>query len=86
MFFKHGCLIYFKVMQFFRIVLTSPASPLLCSIDGNGQRTLVNRNHLLLRGCVVRNTTQVFGVVVYAGKEKECIVCAPPIACMIVRN
>ena len=51
------------------------------SIDSNGRRTLVNRNHLLLRGCVVRNTTQVIGIVVYAGKGGEGFNIAMSLSC-----
>ena len=39
----------------------------VCSDTHDGQRIGVNRNNLLLRGCVLRNTTKVAGLVVYAG-------------------
>lgn len=35
----------------------------------NGEQVGVNRNNLLLRGCIVRNTATVVGIVVYAGKK-----------------
>ena len=38
-----------------------------CSETRGGGRLGVNRNNLLLRGCVLRNTTRVAGLVVYAG-------------------
>lgn len=34
-----------------------------------GAQLGVNRSNLLLRGCVLRNTNAVVGVVVYAGEE-----------------
>ena len=39
-----------------------------CSQNPDGSRTGVSRNNLLLRGCVLRNTRVVAGVVVYAGE------------------
>ena len=43
-----------------------------CSSTPDGSTIGINRNNLLLRGCVVRNTPLVFGVVVYAGRGKGC--------------
>ena len=42
--------------------------PMLIHRDvGGGKRFPVDRANLLLRGCVLRNTTRVAGLVVYAG-------------------
>ena len=45
---------------------------LACTYSQNpdGSRTGVSRNNLLLRGCVLRNTRVVGGVVVYAGEDR----------------
>lgn len=37
------------------------------SLHQDGQRETVNKNNLLLRGCEVRNTDYIEGIVVYAG-------------------
>lgn len=34
-----------------------------------GEQIPVDRNNMLLRGCVIRNTQWVEGMVVYAGKD-----------------
>ena len=39
----------------------------VCRDNRDGVRLGVNRSNLLLRGCVLRNTTRVAGLVVYAG-------------------
>ena len=44
----------------------------------DGKRIPVNRNNLLLRGCVLRNTESAIGIVVYAG----VCVCACVRACV----
>ena len=37
------------------------------SCQPDGSRIAVGRSHLILRGCILRNTDYVMGVVVYAG-------------------
>ena len=37
------------------------------SCQPDGSRIAVGRSHLILRGCILRNTDYVVGVVVYAG-------------------
>ena len=39
----------------------------VCRVYPDGKRIPVNRNNLLLRGCVLRNTEAAIGIVVYAG-------------------
>ena len=41
----------------------------------DGGHIPVNRTHILLRGCVLRNTDFVMGVVVYAGEIISCYCC-----------
>ena len=38
------------------------------SLTGTGDKVPVNRNNILLRGCIIRNTDFVEGIVVYAGR------------------
>ncbi|CAI8035915.1 Phospholipid-transporting ATPase ID [Geodia barretti] len=40
---------------------------------GGGRRFPVDRGNLLLRGCVLRNTTRVAGLVVYAGHQTKAL-------------
>ena len=44
-----------------------------CSDAVGGKRLPVDRNNLLLRGCVLRNTTRIAGLVVYAGQCCACV-------------
>lgn len=44
-----------------------------CREVGGGKRLPVDRSNLLLRGCVLRNTTRVAGLVVYAGTPTQCV-------------
>ena len=41
----------------------------------DGKRVPVNRSNLLLRGCVLRNTEAVIGIVAYAGLSVCLSVC-----------
>lgn len=41
------------------------------SETADGATVGINRTNLLLRGCVVRNTPAVVGVVVYAGNSRD---------------
>lgn len=38
--------------------------------EPNGGQLGVDRNNLLLRGCVLKNTKMIIGMVIYAGKVK----------------
>ena len=40
----------------------------LYSENSDGSHIVLNRNHLLLRGCILRNTDFVIGMIVYAGE------------------
>ena len=40
-----------------------------CRETPEGAHVGVNRSNLLLRGCILRNTTMVVGLVVYAGQS-----------------
>ena len=44
------------------------------SETADGATVSINKSNLLLRGCVVRNTRAVVGVVVYAGKSFQLMV------------
>ena len=48
----------------------------------DGKRIPVNRNNLLLRGCVLRNTESAIGIVVYAGVCVRVHVCVYVCACV----
>ena len=41
----------------------------------DGKRIPVNRNNMLLRGCVLRNTEAVIGIVAYAGMSVSVCLC-----------
>ncbi|XP_069492689.1 phospholipid-transporting ATPase VA [Ambystoma mexicanum] len=42
-------------------------------IHKNGKRTGLHKENLLLRGCTVRNTEEVAGIVIYAGHETKAL-------------
>jgi phospholipid-translocating ATPase len=39
----------------------------------NGVKETINKNNLLLRGCEIRNTDYVEGIVLYAGRETKAM-------------
>jgi len=39
----------------------------------SGQSYSLNINHLLLRGCTVRNTSWCYGLVVFAGRDSKLL-------------
>eukprot|EP00794_Sanderia_malayensis_P007449 gene7449-8271_t len=41
--------------------------------SNNGKKTHINHNNLLLRGCVIRNTDSIEGLVVYAGHDTKAM-------------
>lgn len=46
----------------------------VCSVPpDNGDKIQINNNNLLLRGCVIRNTDYVEGIVIYAGHETKAM-------------
>lgn len=53
------------------------------SVTAEGATIGVNRNNLLLRGCVLRNTSTVVGVVVYAGQFNMQLGC---VHCIVQRD
>jgi len=38
------------------------------SVQANGEEVAIDKNNLLLRGCVLKNTESLYGLVIYAGK------------------
>lgn len=40
-----------------------------CSVHGSGKKVALYKENLLLRGCTIRNTEEVSGLVIYAGKR-----------------
>ncbi|KAJ1118722.1 hypothetical protein NDU88_006910, partial [Pleurodeles waltl] len=42
-------------------------------IHKNGKRIGLHKENLLLRGCTVRNTEEVAGIVIYAGHETKAL-------------
>ena len=41
------------------------------SMHGSGEKEPVNKSNLILRGCELRNTDYVEGIVLYAGRETK---------------
>ncbi|CAO2614404.1 Phospholipid-transporting ATPase VA [Lemmus lemmus] len=44
-----------------------------CIIHSNGERAGLYKENLLLRGCTIRNTEAVVGIVIYAGHETKAL-------------
>ncbi|XP_073918139.1 phospholipid-transporting ATPase VA isoform X3 [Castor canadensis] len=44
-----------------------------CIIHNNGKKSGLHKENLLLRGCTIRNTEAVVGIVVYAGHETKAL-------------
>ncbi|XP_014957338.3 phospholipid-transporting ATPase VA isoform X1 [Ovis aries] len=44
-----------------------------CIIHGNGKKAGLYKENLLLRGCTLRNTEAVVGIVIYAGHETKAL-------------
>ncbi|XP_029419656.1 probable phospholipid-transporting ATPase VA isoform X2 [Nannospalax galili] len=44
-----------------------------CIIHSNGERAGLHKENLLLRGCTIRNTEAVAGIVIYAGHETKAL-------------
>ncbi|XP_005410479.2 PREDICTED: probable phospholipid-transporting ATPase VA, partial [Chinchilla lanigera] len=44
-----------------------------CIIHSSGQRAGLHKENLLLRGCTIRNTEAVVGIVIYAGHETKAL-------------
>lgn len=45
-------------------------SMFLHSIHSNGEKAGLHKENLLLRGCTIRNTEAVAGIVIYAGRHR----------------
>uniref|UniRef100_A0A8C5KXR8 Phospholipid-transporting ATPase n=1 Tax=Jaculus jaculus TaxID=51337 RepID=A0A8C5KXR8_JACJA len=44
-----------------------------CIIHSNGEKAGLHKENLLLRGCTIRNTEAVVGIVIYAGHETKAL-------------
>ncbi|XP_006861984.1 PREDICTED: probable phospholipid-transporting ATPase VA [Chrysochloris asiatica] len=44
-----------------------------CIIHENGEKAALHKENLLLRGCTIRNTEAVVGIVIYAGHETKAL-------------
>lgn len=44
-----------------------------CIIHSNGEKAGLHKENLLLRGCTIRNTEAVAGIVIYAGHETKAL-------------
>ncbi|XP_054999025.1 phospholipid-transporting ATPase VA isoform X1 [Sorex araneus] len=44
-----------------------------CIVHDNGKKAALHKENLLLRGCTIRNTEAVVGIVVYAGHETKAL-------------
>ena len=60
--------VFFRLLNEKILVLIFPVSSSRTHNDGT--HVSLNSSHLLLRGCVVRNTETVIGLVIYAGRKR----------------
>ncbi len=65
----------YVVYVYVLMVVLQPLPPSSHRVEPDGTRVGVNRNNLLLRGCVLRNTSRVAGIVVYAGNINIYLIC-----------
>ena len=66
---KITCIHVYSIIVYIRTYMYNIHDDYFASENKNGVRLAVNRNNFLLRGCVLRNTTRVAGLVVYAGSQ-----------------
>lgn len=62
-----------------------PWSMFLHSIHNNGEKAGLHKENLLLRGCTIRNTEAVVGIVIYAGRHRLSLrLHTTTLCCMLV--
>ena len=66
----------FKPYQFTGIISCDPPNSQIYKFNGyitekNGEELAINKDNLLLRGCVLKNTDSVDGIVLYAGHDTK---------------